>query len=147
VDPATLQSSACAFNVLDLRAELQFASPGSASFDLGTDGPLRLSASADPDMDVLNRIVDDLNIPAFHIVGWLDVHHPCDGHIKARLRVNLPAEYGRRLTHEARLSVVRDVFAAVGIPQDETYEASFFSGDDEMRIDQPVDRHGVSDRI
>jgi hypothetical protein len=58
------------FLVLDLTASFSFKSPGSISFDLGT-----------------------LSDGMFSVIGWVDVHHPCEGHIKAKFRVLLPARY------------------------------------------------------
>src|SRR5580765_1856794 len=26
-------------------------------------------------------------------LGWVEIHHPCEGHIRAQIRVSLPEEY------------------------------------------------------
>jgi len=58
------------FAVLDLVAALEFRTGSSLSFLLGTK-----SGSA-------GRV--------FTIIGWLDVHHPCEGFHRLHLRVGLP---------------------------------------------------------
>src|SRR4029079_11451438 len=88
------------FTVLDLLASFAFKSSGSVSFDLGTD------------------------CGVFKLVGWVDVHHPCEGHIKARFRVLLPARYHGP---EQMRDFVQQMFSALGIPADETYEVEFVS--------------------
>jgi hypothetical protein len=63
------------FQVHDLVASLEFAAPSSAGFNLTRTERAELNS-----------------IPAREIVGWLDVHHPCDNHPRARLRIALPRE-------------------------------------------------------
>src|SRR5580765_3676013 len=94
--------------VLDLLASFAFKSPCSVSFDLGTDGG-----------------------GVFNVVGWVDVHHPCEGHIKARFRVLLPARYH---AWAQMRDFVQQMFTALGIPTDETYEAEFVSADHRTQI-------------
>ncbi len=125
------------FPVLDLIASFRFKSPGSVSFDLGTEG------------DTLDFPSDGVSIPVgprgvFNVIGWVDVHHPCEGHIKARLRVLLPARYHQ---WEQMKELVGRMFSALGIPADETYEADFVSADRQTGIEQATDRNGLTDRL
>lgn len=107
--------------VLDLVASFAFKSPGSVSFDLGTEEG-----------------------GGFKVVGWVDVHHPCEGHLKARFRVVLPVRYH---APEPMQGFVRTMFSALGIPADETYEAEFVCAQHRTRIEQATDRDGGTDRI
>ena len=109
------------FAVLDLLASFAFKSSGSVSFDLGTEGG-----------------------GVFNVVGWVDVHHPCEGHIKARFRVLLPARYHAL---EQMPDFVQQMFSALGIPPDETYEAEFVSAHHRTGIEQVTDRDGGTDRL
>jgi hypothetical protein len=88
----------------------------------------------------------DLAMERFHstIVGKMQVHHPCDGHIKARIYVQLPKKHGDHNTlNQLRLQA----FRSLDIPLDETYELEFTSAEDGLIIGQPVNRDGVTDRI
>lgn len=107
--------------VLGLVAPFAFKSPGSISFNLAKreDGTL-------------------------YILGWLDVHYPRESHIKVQLRVVLPAA---QYTWEQMRDAVRQMFSALGIPADETYEATFVHGEEQIRIDQATDRNGMTDRL
>ena len=82
--------------------------------------------------------------PAGCSMSSVDVHHPCEGHIKARLRVLLPARYHG---WEKMRELVERMFAALGIPADETYEASFASAEQQTGIEQATDRDGLTDRL
>lgn len=79
----------------------------------------------------------------FNVKGWIDVHHPCDGHYKAQLRVSLPVEYHQL---ETMTEIVRTVFEALDIPADETFQALFFQTLDPAQFFfQDIDRNGESD--
>lgn len=106
------------FAVLDLFASFAFKSSGSISFDLVTEDS--------------------------RVIGWVDVHHPCVGHIKARFRVLLPARYHNS---DQMLDFVQKLFMALGVPADETYEAEFLNADHRTQIEQSTDRDGGTDRI
>jgi hypothetical protein len=125
------------FPLLDLVASLEFKSASSLSFRLGTKGnTLKL-----PDMDEPWVVGPGL---IFTVIGWLDVHYPCDGHIKAHLRVCLPERY-----HEWQQmrELVNQVFEELGIPADETYEADFVAASRQTGIEQATDRDGMTDRL
>jgi hypothetical protein len=80
----------------------------------------------------------------FHVVGWADVHHPCAGHIRTQVRVCLPEEY---LQWETMRDLVAQLFAEVGVPADETYEAHFVAASKRSSIEQATDRDGMTDRL
>jgi hypothetical protein len=131
MDPRNLQSRDFGFDLLDLRAEGAFSSPGSAGFDVGRPGVHPLAGA-----------------PVLRVLGWLDVHHPCDGHIKAHLRVMLPPSYVEQMALETMKDIVFSVFEAVGIPADETYEDVFMSpASPSKAICNPTDRNGYTDRL
>jgi hypothetical protein len=125
------------FVLLDLIASLKFKSASSLSFQLGTKGDtLQL-----PDMDEPWVMGPGL---VFTVMGWVDVHHPCEGHIKTRLRVCLPERY---FEWQRMRDFVQRVFEQLGIPADETYEADFVAASKQMGIEQATDRHGMTDRL
>ena len=106
------------FQVHDLAASLEFSTPTSAGFSLTRTEKPQLNS-----------------IPGRETVGWLDVHHPCDNHPRARLRIALPRESFELLqTHNQRLGLVRDIFTALAIPVDESYDALFFTPQGEFKI-------------
>jgi hypothetical protein len=124
------------FAVLDLIANFEFKTIGSIGFLLGHWSENRSAA-------------EGMKIPigrggVFRVVGRLDVHHPCEGHIKAHLRVVLPEGYH---TWEQMRDAVQQVFLALSIPADETYEADFVSPSRQTHIENATDREGVSDRL
>jgi hypothetical protein len=114
------------FNILDLSAKLAFKSETSISFSVGKPIIIR------------DKCAGSL------AVGWIDVHHPCDGHVKTQLRIRIPVEYHD--FHQEKI-IIRTVFEILGIPLDETYEATFFSGDTVRCISQRTNRDGIWDVI
>jgi hypothetical protein len=116
-------STVAIWHVLDMTARLEFSTPASKSFSLE-----RQSGSLCPNRQL----------------GWVEIHHPCDGHIKARIRASLPQEYHQP---EKMKQIVEVLFVQAGIPADETYEAHFVSPSAEVAINRPMDRNGYSDRI
>ncbi|HEX8912516.1 MAG TPA: hypothetical protein VF796_09155 [Humisphaera sp.] len=121
------------FPLLDLTALPVFKSASSVSFHLATPSELPFMKAA------------DASIPsAFDVVGWVDVHHPCDGHIKARLRIALPAKYR---VEDRKLEVVQLIFAILHIPFDETFEATFLTTDQQSVLERFRDRRGNVDRL
>jgi hypothetical protein len=125
------------FPVLDLVASFEFKSRSSISFMLGQrsntlmipgmGGPLFLGRDA-----------------VFNEIGRIDVHHPCDGHIKAQLLIVLPAEYH---ASDRRERLIEQVFEALSIPPDETFEALFVSPNEQLLDERTTDREGNSDRL
>lgn len=77
------------------------------------------------------------------VVGHLDLHHPCAGHTRARVRACLPERY---FTVEHMRDMTRELFDRVGIPHDETYECLFVVPEKKMMLLQNVDRHGSTGR-
>lgn len=130
----TDQWSQCRFKVLDLVARPVFRSASSISFHLGRHGSVL--AVDDATFDVPDSGV-------FNIVGSLDVHHPCEGHIKAYVRVVLPSQY-HRFEHMKHL--IDEAFARLEIPANETFHMEFIVPATETCMTQPVDRDGFSDR-
>ena len=124
------------FAVLDLLASFAFKSPGSVSFDLGTDGDTLFPSDSEPIYVGPGTV--------FNVIGWVEVHYPCEGHIKARFRVLLPS---RDHVWGQMRDFVQQMFFALGIPADETYEAEFVSADQKARIEQATDRNGMTDRV
>lgn len=100
------------FPVLDLVARLEFKSHSSISFGLSRK---------------------------MWGKGWIDVHHPCDGLIKAQIRVQINDDY---LTLDKMKAVIESIFDALRIPSDETYEAEFFRASAIVQIGQPLSRDG-----
>jgi hypothetical protein len=123
MNSAQFNSAEDKFSVLDFTARFEFKTASSISFSLE-----RYSKSLCPTRKI----------------GWMDVHYPCQGHIKVQLRISLPNEYH---TPKKLGKIVADVLAATGIPADETYEAVLFAGEEPISIVQSMNREGITDRI
>lgn len=109
------------FDVLDLQASFAFKTSSSVCFALG-----KLS----------NR--------GGMVFGDFQVHHPCEGHIKAFIYVHLPSRYR---DSKSLVELQKAAFRELGIPDDETYELSFFDADGCLSIMQDINREGITDRI
>jgi hypothetical protein len=107
------------FAALDLLASFEFKTATSVGFHLGHSRP-----------------------HGFFVVGLLEVHHPCEGHVKARLTVVLPEEYH---PWERMRDLVQQVFTELSIPADETYEAHFVAPGRQSALFQHTDRNGITD--
>jgi hypothetical protein len=129
------------FSLLDLTAKVEFMSYSSLSFDIG-----RLSNTLRLPTDEHDKEVGFSGERLFVsiVIGWIDVHHPCDGHIKTQLRIRLPAEY--HLVDQMK-SIIHRIFEVLDIPLDETYEAVFFTCDRITGIEQATNREGMTDRL
>jgi hypothetical protein len=125
------------FDILDLKARFAFKTGTSISFDIGRwSNTLRL-----PSAEGNEEFVWSEDRPfVFNVVGWIDVHHPCDGHIKAQIRVGIPDEYH---SFDRVKGIVETILKALEIPPDETYEATAFNCDNGMVIIQPIGPNGV----
>src|SRR6185369_11101141 len=100
------------FDVLDLQARFAFKGLSSVCFDLG-----RLSKKGGT------------------VFGNFQVHHPCEGHIKAFIYIHLPTRYrDSKLLVELQKAAFRELH----IPEDETYELSFFDAEGWLSIVQHV---------
>ena len=76
--------------------------------------------------------------------GWIDLHFPCQGHIKVRILAALPDE----LLETAKIrELVPELFRQLKIQQDETYEATFFKPAKIVEFGKSVNREGMTDRI
>jgi hypothetical protein len=98
------------FNLLDLTARFKFKTASSVSFSLE-----RYSKSLCPTRQV----------------GWIDVHYPCENHVKLQIRISLPSEYHNP---QKLKTIIAEVFAATEIPADETYEALLFTESEPMSM-------------
>ena len=76
--------------------------------------------------------------------GTLDVHHPCDGHVKTLIRCQLPKSYLKR---KQIAIIIKEVFVALHIPADETFDAYFYSERPQQGLSQNIDRNGKGSRI
>jgi hypothetical protein len=130
------------FRVLDLSARFAFRSATSISFDLGRySDTLRLPSGGPLGGDFVMNVGPG---GAFKVTGRIDLHHPCEGHIRTQLLVVLPAEYH---PFERMREFVGAVFEALGIPPDETFEALVVSPGQQTAYENATDREGMSDRM
>ncbi len=130
------------FPILDLSARFSFRSATSISFDLGRySDTLRLPAGGQFGGDFVMKMRPGA---VFTVAGRVDVHHPCEGHIVAQLHVVLPAEYH---VFERMGEFVGTAFEALGIPSDETFEATFVGPERQTGYENATDREGRSDRM
>jgi hypothetical protein len=79
-----------------------------------------------------------------HHRGWIAVHFPCQGHIKVHIQGGLAAEC---LDPVSIRELIAGILNQLSIPADETYEALFFTPTRVIRMAQPVDREGMTDRL
>jgi hypothetical protein len=102
------------FPLLDLTASFAFKTDSSVSFDIGR------IADCNPD----DR--PDFVISGFEVIGWIDVHHPCESCIKAQLRICIPVAYHQ---FEQMAAMVKAICEALSIPPEENCESKVFNSD------------------
>ena len=68
----------------------------------------------------------------FRVVGWADVHYPCEGIFKAYVRIGLPAEYRGKVAGKVATYAVRRILDWLDIPQHERYAAGLYIGAEEL---------------
>jgi hypothetical protein len=116
------ETSGIAFSVLDLDARFAFRTATSISFGVEWNGDDH-----------------DLNFRK----GWIDVHYLCTddfaASFKVVMRVAVSPPYH---DFESQEAIIEAVLHALGIPEDETYEAHFFTPTEQFEVVQPVDRDG-----
>jgi hypothetical protein len=116
------------FAVLDLVAQFQFKTDSSLSFQLGTKGDsIQIPGRSEPWVLGGGRV--------FTVVGWLDVHHPCDGPHRLRLRVGLPDKH---VCGKSMRSLVPDVIAALGLPADASYHVTIVRMTQQSSMEWPL---------
>jgi hypothetical protein len=137
VDASRFQNAFDEFQLHDLVAKFEFKSATSISFALGRYSDTLKLPDSNFAMKVGPRGV-------FTRVGRVDVHHPCEGHIKAQLNVVLPTEYHE---FERMQGLVKSVFEALGIQPDETFETLFVTPEKQTEYENATDREGMTDRM
>jgi hypothetical protein len=116
-----------AFAVLDLVAAFRFKTASSLSFQLGTRGDtLQLPGMDEPWTLGAGRV--------FTVIGWLDVHHPCEGLHRLQLRVGLPDRYA---CWESMRDLTPQVKAALELPADEPYHISLVGLSRQTSMEEP----------
>jgi hypothetical protein len=105
------------FDALDLRVRFEFKTPSSIGFKLSTQR-------------------------AEHtIIGEMQIHHPCEGHIKARVYIQLLSEYK---DCKKLMPILEATFQELEIPLDETWELHYDNSKDGLLTDQPRNREGFT---
>jgi hypothetical protein len=102
------------FPLLDLTARFAFKTDSSVSFLVGRMADLH------PDDQ------SDFVVSGFEVIGWIDVHHPCESCIKAQLRICLPPDYH---SFERMAAMVKAICEAVSILPEENCESTVFDSD------------------
>ncbi len=113
-----------AFSILDLIAQFEFRTSSSLSFQLGKS--IDRHSPRLPEMEPGEERIDgrdkwDFMLESgsvFVVLGWLDVHHPCEGLHRLQLRVGLPDRY---VCWESMRDLVPQVKAMLALPSDEPY--------------------------
>ncbi|HEX4612229.1 MAG TPA: hypothetical protein VH092_28805 [Urbifossiella sp.] len=125
------------FPVLGLVAQFQFKSPSSLSFRLGRS--VDRNSPRLPEMGGGDATLWDLLLGSggsvFVVVGWLDVHYPCDGLHHLQLRVGLPDRY---ISWEVLRDLVPGVIAAVGLPAGVSYHAGLAGMSQQISTEVPL---------
>jgi hypothetical protein len=75
------------------------------------------------------------------IIGEMQIHHPCSGHIKAHIYIQLPEEYKNV---KLLIPMIQVAFRELEIPSDETYELSYDDSMNGLLTDQPLNREGFT---
>lgn len=115
------------FAVLDLIAVFEFKSASSLSFQLGTKGDtFQLPGMDEPWVLGAGRV--------FSVIGFLDVHHPCEGFHRLQLRVGLPERYA---CWESMRDLVPQVKIALGLSADESYQISLVGLSQQTSMEEP----------
>ena len=111
------------FNLLHLRAHFHFKTASSIGFRLG---PVP-------------------KIPrACIIFGAAQIHHPCEGCIRAQIQLQLPQRYkDGRLLRQFREAF----FGELGIAEDETWELSFSEAAHVVGMSQRISRDHLVDAL
>jgi len=114
-----------AFPILDLIARFEFKTPSCVSFQLGKS--VDSHSPRLPEMEPGEELPGggdkwDMLLASgsvFVVIGWLDVHHPCDGFYPLRLRIGLPDRY---VCWESMRDLVPQVVASMRLPRDVPYQ-------------------------
>lgn len=101
VVPRAIDKRPASFRVLDLHATIAFKTHGSISYNLDKE---------------------PTNGEGARRVGWIDIHHPCEGPIRSQVRVIITQEY---FESNAMNSIVRTALNALSVPVDVHFEAEF----------------------
>jgi hypothetical protein len=128
------------FPVLDLTARFEFKTSSSLSFELGK--LVDRHTPRLPEMEPGEERIDgqdkwDFLLESgsvFVVIGWLDVHHPCDGFHVLRLRVGLPDRY---VSWESMRDVVPQVVASLGLPADLPYRVELAGLSQQTSTEEP----------
>ncbi len=131
-----IRDSAEYFALVGLTARLEFSTDSSITFALGT-----MSDHIHFPDDNITVELDQQAV--FNACGWVTVHHPCQGHLKARVHAAVPDEC---LTTERIQKLVLELFALLDIPSDETYEVLCFKATEQVSMVKCIDREGKTDR-
>ena len=114
MDTSRFTDPADEFPFLDLTARFAFKTSSSVSFHVGR------IADVYPDNE------HDFVVSAFVVIGWIDVHHPCDSVIKAQIRICIPVEYHQ---FERMEEMFKAICEALSIPPDEPCESTIFNSE------------------
>lgn len=128
------------FPVLDLVARYEFKSASSLSFELGK--LIDRHSPRLPEMEPGEEQIDGrdkydflLSFGAvFIVLGWLDVHYPCDPFRRLRVRVGLPDRY---VSWESMRDLMPQVIAAVGLPGDVPYHVHLVGMSQQTSTEEP----------
>jgi hypothetical protein len=105
------------FAVLDLVAQFQFKTSCSLAFHLGK--LIKRGIPRPPEMsDLAWELVQEEGAEFFVILGWLDLHHPCEGFHRLQVRVGLPDRY---VSWETMRDLVAQVIGTLELPADKSY--------------------------
>ena len=122
MDTTRFKNSDDELPLLDLTARFEFKTVSSIAFEIG-----RIETIPIPEMDH--------EFLGFKILGWVDVHHPCDSAINVRVRVCIPTEYH---TFERMKAITEKLCEILSIPPEENCESRFFSADNVTGISPRV---------
>jgi hypothetical protein len=115
----------------------EFRTSGSVGFDLSETMP---PEEIPPDLKFLRRGMK-------RVMGALEIHYPCAGHIKAFVRVRLTCKLAQSLDRSDFKKAVEDLLLESGLPKAVTYEADLIPCDLVTVVDQRVNEDGLVDGL
>jgi hypothetical protein len=128
------------FAVLDLVARFEFKTGSSVSFLLCKS--ISRHEARIPEMEPGEEKIGGLDKwdflmesgPALIGLGWLDIHHPCEGGHPLQIRVGLPDRY---VSWESIREMVPKVKEVMGLPPDEPFEGYITGLLRQLSVEEP----------
>lgn len=123
----------------DLIATIQTCTQASVCLDLGrfTSKPRDIA----PELQEFLAGAGSKNV---ELLGWIDVHYPCEGPFPVLIRLNVPPVYHE---HMKILKLVKAVFELLDIPRESQFQADCFYVEEPLCIINADDEFGTPNQF